>query len=487
MPQWGTVAMNLAEIQSFVSRRWDEDIIARLVDYVKVPAKSPAFDASWAAHGHLAQVIRSAEDWCRAQGIAGMKLEIVSIDGLTPCLFFDVPATLGLGNDHSVMFYGHLDKQPEMVGWREGFGPWTPVIEEGRLYGRGSADDGYAVYSALTVIAALDRQGIARPRCVGLIETCEESGSPDLPAYLELLAPRLGQVQLVAGLDSGCGNYEQLWVTTSLRGLVGGVLSVEILDEGVHSGMASGIVPSSFRIARHLLSRIEDSKTGRVLLPALHADIPSERLDQARAAGDILGNAVWEHFPWVGCSHGPEPHAHAMPTTTDPVEAILNRTWRPALSVTGAAGLPAPDAAGNVLRPRTVLKLSMRIPPTVDAEAATLAMREALEHDAPYQARVRFQADWGATGWNAPPTAGWLDRALREASQGAFGRDPAWIGEGGTIPFMNMLGEHFPQAQFLITGVLGPRSNAHGPNEFLDIEYAKKLTTAVASVVAAVR
>jgi acetylornithine deacetylase/succinyl-diaminopimelate desuccinylase-like protein len=456
--------MNLAEIQSFVSQRWDDDIVDRLVEYVKVPAKSPAFDASWAAHGHLEQVVRSAQAWCQAQGIAGMTLEIVTIDGMTPCLVFDVPATQGLGNDRTVMFYGHLDKQPEMTGWRDGFGPWTPVIESGRLYGRGAADDGYAVYSALTVIAALDRQGIPRPRCVGLIETCEESG-----------------------LDSGCGNYDQLWVTTSLRGLVGGKLSVEILDEGVHSGMASGIVPSSFRIARHLLSRIEDSKTGRVLLSGLHADIPAERLEQARAAGDILGDAVWQHFPWVGCSHGPEPHAHAMPTTTDPVEAILNRTWRPALSVTGAAGLPAPEAAGNVLRPRTVLKLSMRIPPTVDAQAATAAMRAALEDDPPYQARVRFEADWGATGWNAPSTASWLDRALREASLGAFGRDPAWFGEGGTIPFMNMLGEHFPQAQFLITGVLGPRSNAHGPNEFLDIGYAKKLTTAVASVVAAVR
>ncbi len=479
--------MNLADIQAFVSRKWDDDIVARLVDYVRVPAKSPAFDASWAEHGHLESVIRSARDWAESQGLAGFRIEIVAIEGRTPCLLFDIPATQGLGQDRTVMFYGHLDKQPEMVGWREGFGPWTPVIEDGRLYGRGAADDGYAIYAALTVIAALDRQGVARPRCVGLIETCEESGSPDLPAYLTLLAPRLGDVQLVAGLDSGCGNYEQLWVTTSLRGLVGGVLTVEILDEGVHSGMASGIVPSSFRIARQLLSRVDDARTGKVLLEALHADIPAERLDQARAAGAILGDSVWKHFPWVGCSHGPDSQAHAMPTSTDPVEAILNRTWRPALSVTGAAGLPALDAAGNVLRPRTSLKLSMRIPPTVDAQAATHALRSALETDPPYASRVTFKADWGATGWNAPPTAPWLERALREASLGAFGREAAWFGEGGTIPFMNMLGEHFPNAQFLITGVLGPRSNAHGPNEFLDIAYAKKLTAAVASVVAATR
>lgn len=482
--------MDLSDLKAFTDRKWDEEIVPRLVDYVRVPAKSPAFDASWHAHGHLAAVVRAAREWGAAQGIAGLVLEIVEIAGRTPCLFFDVPATGGLGNERSVMFYGHLDKQPEMTGWREGMGPWTPVIENGRLYGRGAADDGYAVYAALTVIAALDARQVPRPRCVGLIETCEESGSPDLPAYLERLAPRLGDVRLVAGLDSGCGNYDQLWVTTSLRGLVGGVLTVEVLSEGVHSGAASGIVPSSFRIARQLLNRIDDPKTGEVLLPELHAAIPRERLDQAQAAGGILGDQVWKQFPWVGCSHEPGAHAgaaHAMPTTTDPVEGILNRTWRPALSVTGAAGLPAVDAAGNVLRPKTSLKLSMRIPPTVDGQRATLAMKRALETDPPYGARVRFEADWGATGWNAPETAPWLQRALDDASRAAFGREAGWIGEGGTIPFMNMLGERFPGAQFLITGVLGPQSNAHGPNEFLHIDYAKRLTAAVASVVAAVR
>jgi acetylornithine deacetylase/succinyl-diaminopimelate desuccinylase-like protein len=479
--------MNLADLDRFVSRRWDEDLVPRLVDYVRVPAKSPAFDASWEAHGHLKAVIQAAEQWCRAQPIAGLALEIVALDGRTPCLFFDVPATGGLGNDRTVMFYGHLDKQPEMVGWREDLAPWKPVIEDGRLYGRGSADDGYAVYAALTTIAAIDAQGTPRPRCVGLIETCEESGSPDLPAYLDLLAPRLGDVQLLVGLDSGCRNYEQLWVTTSLRGLVGGTLTVEILSEGVHSGHASGIVPSSFRIARQLLNRVDDPLTGHVLLPELHVEIPGERVDQAQLAGAILGEQVWKEFPWVTCNHGPDAHTHAMPTTTDPVEAILNRTWRPALAVTGAAGFPAIDSAGNVLRPKTTFKLSMRIPPTVDAERATAALSRVLTDDPPYGARVTFEADCGATGWNAPTTAPWLKQAFESASRNVFKRDVAWIGEGGTIPFMSMLGEKFPRAQFFITGVLGPHSNAHGPNEFLHIPYAKKLTSAVAAVVAAVR
>jgi len=479
--------MNLADLNRFVAHKWDQDLVPRLIDYVKVPAKSPAFDASWAAHGHLAAAIKDAEAWSRAQAIQGLKIEVVAIEGRTPCLLFDVPATQGLGNDRTVLFYGHLDKQPEMVGWRDDLGPWKPVIEDGKLYGRGSADDGYAIYAALTTIAAIDAQGTPRPRCVGIIETCEESGSPDLPAYLELLTPRFGDVQLVVGLDSGCRNYEQLWVTTSLRGLVGGTLTVEILSEGVHSGHASGIVPSSFRIARQLLNRLDDPATGRVLLPELHAEIPHERLRQAQEAGAILGDSVWKEFPWVNCNHGPDGHAHAMPVTTDPVEGILNRTWRPALSVTGAAGFPSIDSAGNVLRPTTTLKLSMRIPPTVDGEKATSALRRALTEHAPYNAKVSFEADWGASGWNAPDTAPWLKQALDDASRRVYGKDAAWVGEGGTIPFMNMLGQRFPQAQFMITGVLGPHSNAHGPNEFLHIPYAKQLTAAVAEVVAAVR
>ena len=478
--------MNLADLKNFVDQRWDRELIPRLVEYVKVPAKSPAFDASWLEHGHLQTVIKQAHAWAATQKIARLKLEIVAIEGRTPCIFFDVPATGGLGNARTVLFYGHLDKQPEMSGWREDLGPWIPKIEDGKLYGRGSADDGYAIYAALTVIAALDAQGVARPRCVGIIETCEESGSPDLPQYLELLAPRFGDVALVAGLDSGCGNYDQLWVTTSLRGLVGGTLTVEVLSEGVHSGNASGLVPSSFRIARQLLNRVDDPATGRLLDDVFHARVPAERLEQARVAGAILGEQVWRQFPWVGCNHGPDGHLHAQPTTKDPVDAILARTWRPALSITGAAGLPNIDSAGNVLRPKTTLKLSLRIPPTVDAQRATQVLKQLLEDDAPYSARVTFAPDWGATGWNAPVTANWLKRAADEASRAVWGTDSAWMGEGGTIPFMSMLGEKFPQAQFFITGVLGPKSNAHGPNEFLHIAYVKKLTAAVASVVTAV-
>ena len=467
-----TPSVDARALLDFTSRKWDAEIVPRLVEYVRVPAKSPHFDSAWETSGHIETVVRQAEAWCAAQPLAGMKREIVRLPNRTPLLFFDVPGAL----DRTVMLYGHLDKQPEMTGWRDGLGPWTPVIEGERLYGRGAADDGYAVFASLAALLALQEQGVPHARCVGVIECCEESGSYDLPAYLDLLAPRIGEVDFVIGLDSGCGNYDQLWVTTSLRGIAAGTLRVEVLAEGVHSGDASGVVPSSFRVARALLDRLEDARTGTILPREFHAEIPVDRVGEARAAGAILGDMTWRKFAYAGGT---------QPMTDDPYEAVLNRTWRPALSVTGAGGLPAIAEAGNVLRPKTELKLSLRLPPTLESAGAKQAMKRILEADPPHRAKVSFAADQAATGWNAPPTAEWLSAALEAGSRACFGRPAAFMGEGGTIPFMGMLGKSFPQAQFLITGVLGPQSNAHGPNEFLHIAYAKRLTACVAHVLAA--
>jgi len=464
--------MNTSALAASVARTWDGSIVPQLVEYIRIPAKSPHFDPQWEKHGHIEKVIRLAEAWARQQPVRGMTVEIVRLPGRTPVLYFDVPGTGG----RTVLLYGHLDKQPEMTGWREGLGPWLPVLEDGKLYGRGGADDGYALFASLAAIGALQAQGVAHARCVGVIETCEESGSYDLPAYLELLAPRMGAVDFVIGLDSGCGDYERLWATTSLRGLAGGALSVEVLTEGVHSGDASGIVPSSFRVARSVLDRLEDAATGRVLPEEFHAPIPEERVRQAKAAAAIMGETTVRKYPFAG---------RTLPMVADHAEALLNRTWRPALSVTGADGFPAIADAGNVLRPRTSLKLSLRLPPPVDGAAAMRALKRLLEANPPHGATVRFDGDEGATGWNAPATASWLEEALQSASNAYYGKPAAAMGEGGTIPFMAMLGKYFPDAQFLITGVLGPKSNAHGPNEFLHIPYATRLTACVATVLAA--
>ncbi len=475
-----------------VSTRWDDDIVERLTRYITIPAKSPAFDPDWAAHGHIDTVVREAADWVLARKVPGLSLEIVRLnkpDGTprTPVLFFEIPGTQA-GSEQTVLMYGHLDKQPEFNGWRNDLGPWTPKFEDDKLYGRGGADDGYAVYAAIAAVQALKEQGVAHPRIVGLIETCEESGSSDLLPYIDALrAPhnnRLGDVGLVVCLDSGAGNYDQLWLTTSLRGMASGTLKVEILTEGIHSGDASGLVPSSFRIMRQVLDRLEDSATGRLLPASFHCEVPPERLAQARATATILGEEVYKRFPWAHHDCGGST-TFALPTTTDPLQALLNRTWLPTLSVTGAEGFPSIQDAGNVLRPFTAFKLSLRLPPLVDAAAAVQEMKALLEDNAPYQARVTFDSHGGATGWNAPATTSWFETALNAASRAHFGADCGYIGQGGTIPLMNLLSEGFPKAQMMVCGVLGPRSNAHGPNEFLHVPYARKLTAAVAQVIAA--
>jgi len=473
---------NTTQALSQITAQWDGDIVQQLTDYIAIPAKSPMFDSDWAQHGYIDAVVRKAAAWVEAQKVEGLKLEVVRLEGRTPLLFFEIAATRA-DSTQTVLMYGHLDKQPEFTGWRSDLGPWTPKYQDGKLYGRGGADDGYAVYASIAAVQALKSQGVAHPRIVGMIETCEESGSRDLLPYINALKTRLGEVALVVCLDSGAGNYDQLWLTTSLRGNAAGVLKVEVLTEGIHSGDASGLVPSSFRILRHLLDRLEDSQTGRLLPPSFHCEIPPDRLEQAQATAKILGDEIYKRFPWAhyDCEGA---GSFTLPTTTDPVEAMLNRTWRPTLSVTGAEGFPALKDAGNVLRPYSAFKLSLRFPPLIDAGAAVQELKALLEDNAPYQAKVTFESSGGASGWNAPGAAPWFESALNDASQSFFGAPCGTIGQGGTIPLMGMLSQGFPQAQMMVCGVLGPKSNAHGPNEFLHVPYAKKLTAAVAQVIA---
>jgi acetylornithine deacetylase/succinyl-diaminopimelate desuccinylase-like protein len=457
---------------AYIARLWDDEILPTLSDYIRIPAKSPSFDPEWVENGFIEQAVSLLRGWAQEKlpHLPGATLEVVRLPGLTPVLLIEVP---GEGEDR-VLLYGHLDKQPEMNGWWEGFGPWDPVIKDGRLYGRGGADDGYAMFGALAALLALRRDGVPHAPCTVLIEASEESGSTDLPAYMEHLADRIGSPSLVVCLDSGCGDYERLWLTTSLRGMASGELRVDVLEEGVHSGDASGIVPSSFRILRSLLSRIEDQETGGVD-PDFSTGIPKERLEQARQAARVLDEMVWRKFPFV---------KGMGPAQDDKVELILDRTWRAKLAVIGAEGLPTLPDAGNVLRPYTALKLSLRLSPTFDADSAGALLKEKMERNPPYGAKVSFELEQVATGWNAPPTAPWLLKSIEEASAEAWGNPPAMMGEGGSIPCMWMLGDRFPDAQFMVTGVLGPNSNAHGPNEFLDIATGKRVTLAVAKVLA---
>ena len=463
--------MNISDIRSSVDRQWQGSIIERLQAYVRIPNKSPMFDPEWEQHGYMDAAANLIADWCRKQPVEGMKVEVRRLPGLTPIVLVDIPGEV----PDCVLLYGHLDKQPEFTGWLPGLAPWEPVIRDGKLYGRGGADDGYAAFSSLAAIVALKEQRVPLPRCVILIEASEESGSIHLPAHLRALGEALGQPSLVVCLDAEAGNYDQVWCTTSLRGNLVGELRVRMLNEGVHSGMGTGIAATPFRVVQQLLARLENPVNGDILIEDLQVAVPPDRRAQITAAAKVLGDAVARKVPFA---------QGVQPLSNDPAELLINTTWRATLAVTGADGLPPMQNAGNVLLPEVGLKLSLRLPPITDPAAAARTVKTVLERDPPYGAQVTFKAGAGSPGWNAPTFAPWLEASISAASRKVFGKDAVSVGSGGTIPFMGMLGEQFPQTQFFITGVLGPQSNAHGPNEFLHIEYAQKLTACVALVLA---
>jgi acetylornithine deacetylase/succinyl-diaminopimelate desuccinylase-like protein len=463
--------MDVARVLASVGDQWQNSIVERLTAYVRIPNKSVIFDPEWERHGYMEQAANLIADWCRQQPIDGMKVEVRRLPGITPIVLIDVPGEIR----DCVLMYGHLDKQPEFTGWLPGLGPWEPVIRDGKLYGRGGADDGYAAFSSLAAIVALKQQKVPLPRCVILIEASEESGSVHLPAHLRALGDALGQPSLVICLDAEAGNYDQVWCTTSLRGNLVGELRVRVLNEGVHSGMGTGIAATPFRIAQQLIGRLENPITGDLLIEELQVSVPPDRRAQITAAAKVLGKAVAGKIPFA---------KGVQPMSNDPAELIVNSTWRPTLAVTGADGLPPVQNAGNVLLPEVTLKLSLRLPPTVDPARAGAAVKSLLERDPPYGAQVTFSGGAGSGGWNAPPFAPWLEESIGAASRRVYGKDAVSVGSGGTIPFLGMLATQFPSTQFFVTGVLGPQSNAHGPNEFLHIDYATKLTACVALVLA---
>jgi len=460
-------------VRTTVERVWDDAILTSLAEFVTIPALSPVFDENWAAAGHLDAAVEHVRRWLVARNIEGATAEILRLPGRSPVLLLDVPPSEGVRADAgTVLLYGHLDKQPPVGGWGDGLGPWSPVLRDGRLYGRGAADDGYSGYAATAAIEAVRAAGGSHARCIVLLETSEESGSPDLPAYLERYADRLGDVSLVVCLDSGGQDYERLWLTTSLRGLVSTTVTVKVLATGQHSGMASGIVPSSFRIMRMLLDRLEDAKTGEILLPEMHGELPPERLAEAKALAEAVPGAASTAFPLL---------EGMRPVSDDEVELILNNSWRPTLSVIGGAGFPPPAEAGNVLRTETTLTLSFRLPPTADPDTALEALQKTLTTDVPYGAHVELTRNEAGPGWSAPPTAPWLKSTLDSLSETVFGGNP-WRSMllGGSIPFMGTLAESYPRAQFVVTGALSADSNAHVPDEWLNIAQAKRVTEAVA-------
>ncbi len=463
------------ELATLSAEYWEKEALPVLAEYTRLPCLSPEYDEAWAGHGHIERAAELLSQWAASRPIEGLQVALSQLPGLTPVILAEVPAHGRHGDDEApVLLYGHFDKQPPLGAWREGLGPFEPVREGDRLYGRGTADDGYSIFAALGAIELAQATGAGHPRCIAIIEGSEESGSPHLPAYLEALGERLGEAgpSLVVCLDSGAASYDRLWTTTSLRGLLGATITVKVLEEGIHSGAGGGLVPDSFRLLRQLFSRIEDEKTGEVLLPSCRVEVPAGRVAEAAELASVVDDG--DRFPAVpGLRLG---------NGVGAAERLLARSWQASLAYVGIEGLPPIEEAGNVLRPYTKAKIAMRIPPSSDSKRAAEELLQALTTDPPEGAEVRVDDIVPADGFDAPETAPWLAAAVKAASEAYFGAPSGAMGEGGTIPFLSALLGSYPSAQFLVTGVLGPQSNAHGPNEMLHIPTAKALTACVAHV-----
>jgi len=464
--------MTTFDIKQFVSQTWDESIVPKVSEYIAIPNQSPDYDPEWATNGLQEKAIHLLLDWVHAQPLVGATVKLLEEPGKTPFMHINVAPTAGYKGDGHILMYGHMDKQPPMLPWAEGLDPYIPVLRDGKLYGRGGADDGYAVFAAVTSIVALQKAGIPHAHITVVIEAAEESGSDDLPHWIDKIRGDIGDIDLVLCLDSGAATYDRLWLTNSLRGTMNVVLKIETLTVAMHSGLGGGVVPDVNRILRVLLDRLEDSATGEIKVKSMHVPLPESARVCLEALNDIPRADFMKQYPFL-------PGVHAEPDGTN-ADLTRRTTWMPSITLVGYDGVPEVAKGGNVLRTAVSVKLSCRLPPGASPAAVGKEIKALLEADVPHGAHVTVTLSTGASaGWTPKELQPWLVQSLNKSSTEVWGKGFGAYGIGGAIPFMTMLGEMFPRAQFVVTGVLGPESNAHGPNEFLHVDFGKGVTRCV--------
>jgi acetylornithine deacetylase/succinyl-diaminopimelate desuccinylase-like protein len=462
---------DMIDLFDSIDRRFRSRGIELLESFVSIRSLSPAFDPLWREHGEISRALDLFGTWASTLEIPGLRWRRSDISGRTPALVVEIPPSSQRESSGGVLIYGHLDKQPASAPWHEDTDPFVATRSGDLLYGRGVVDDGYSLPCALLALESLAQAGLEYPRTTVIIEASEESGSPDLDAHIDALMSLLGDVELVICLDSGGLDDRRLWVTTSLRGNLVLTVDVEVLQHGVHSGSAGGVVPSSFRIMRQILDRLEDSTTGEVIPDFLRPSIPSSVLEHALELANDLDDPLARAFPIVD---------GLVLDGSSGEERIVRQTWGPSVAYTGVDGMPPLKDGGNVLRPHTTVKISLRLPPTIEAASAQESLVDLLSSDPPSGSRVTVRAETPANGWVAPPFSRLVAGALEEGSRAGFHELPGFCGEGGSIPFLSTLVDRFPHAQVVATGALIPGSNAHGPDESLQISTAVGVCTAVA-------
>ncbi|CAG9311573.1 unnamed protein product [Blepharisma stoltei] len=466
-----SLKMDSQRIQEVISQGVDSGVIPTLMDYIRIPSLSTAFDPNWETNGYMEQAQEVLLSYVRSLNIEGFTYEIVKEPGKPWLVFGEVQATAP--DKGTILMYGHMDKQPHLSGWTVG-GPTDPVIVDGKLYGRGGGDDGYALPGAALCIKTLQSLGIPHGRIVIVAENEEESDSESLVYYINKLRDRIGSPELIVCLDSGIMNYQQFFITTSLRGVVNIDVTVKTILAGMHSGGTSGVLPSAYRIMQHIISRIEDERTGEILIPELHTEIKPSIYEGAAQIVKFMGPYIVGAFPLIN---------GVKPMTDDLVQLLINRSWKPTLTVIGCEGLPPVADAGNVIQPHFTTRLSVRLPPGVSGKVATEALIREITRDPLYNAVVEVTPQSPSDGWAQNDLEPWLNEAVQEASNSVFHAPALNLWEGGSIPFMGYLGELFPSAQFVITGILHLESNPHSINENFSIEYLKKALSCVAYII----
>eukprot|EP01083_Nonionella_stella_P046907 125601_1 len=462
-----------ASVEKFVANEWETNALPALEDFVRIPNTSPEFNGSPADALKAAQFMKAYVD---KQEMAGCTADLRTCGDKTPMLVITIDGTDG-SND-TVLSYGHMDKQPGLGGWSVG-GPTDPVRVGDKLYGRGAVDDGYSMFAYITALKALKAQGTKHCRMVITMEAGEESGSPDMIYWLDQLKDHIGtNVSLVICLDSGCGNYDQLWITPSLRGMMAGDLKVSMLREQLHSGEGSGVIADTARVHRMLLNRVEDVNTGYVTVPETHCVIPEAHQNYVDKATCILKEGVFNEMPLL---------AGIKPVTDDCKQLLMNQLWEPTMTViANDHGSLPPLPGSNIIRTETNMRLSFRLPPCVVPEKALEAVKATLlKEPLPYGAKVTFENTMMGSGWASNSAAGgWLETSITDSSTTFFGKAAAFKGMGGSIPIINDFQGRYTDAEIIVSGVAGPQSNMHAVNETLDVPAVKKLTSAFAKILA---
>ena len=440
--------------------------------FVAVPNTSKAFDPEWETNGRLETACQLCIEYAQAIQIEGIELEMHKDPGVSPLLLGRVAPSKQVGSIR-IVTYGHLDKQPyHSEEWEEGLHPTTPVEKNGYLYGRGAVDDGYNFFTVLAVLKAFQELRIPHDEFLLFYECNEESGCTDIAHYLNKLKEQIGAPDVMFCLDEGSVSNQMFSLSTSLRGALNFSLKVSVLEKSMHSGVASGIVPSSFRIARELLERIESGKTGE-MVPELQVPVPEQKLKEASANAKLNGSGI--HTSLCMCKG-------VQPVTLNLEELYLNNVWKAQMEVIGQGGIPSLAQAGNVLRDHTELLVSLRTPPTLSCTAAFDTIKNILTSQVPYNAKVEVEMESFGDGWFSGHLSAALISTVDKHSMEVFGNPALLYGSGCTIPFIHLIQQQLPKTLLLVTGADLPDSGIHGPNERLDIEFLVRFAKTFACI-----